>query len=208
MLPPPKKPVLALDAMGVLYAAGDDVADLLVPFVTKYGNGVSPSVIEREYLSASLGQIDSATFWKRVGVDPALEESYLSGHRLNDGVSELLASASQRFSRVCNLSNDVSEWSVRLRRSFGLDRAIDLWVISSDVGSRKPSPAIYLHLLDRLQVSPEKVVFVDDRPQNLDGAKQVGMQTILFDPMRQASNVVHHRVERLLDLLSLDLRRQ
>lgn len=204
MLAPEKKPVLALDAMGVLYAVGDDVADLLVPFVRKYGNGVSESVIEREYLSASLGEIDAATFWRRAGVEPTLEDSYLKGHKLNEGVAELLASASQRFSRVCNLSNDVSQWSVKLRRSFGLDRAIDPWIISSDGGSRKPSPEIYLHLLDRLGVSPERVVFVDDRPKNLDGARQVGMQTILFDPLGQALSSLHRRVERLRDLLSLD----
>lgn len=190
--------------MGVLYAVGDDVADLLVPFVRKYGNGVSESVIEQEYLSASLGEIDATTFWRRVGLDPTLEDSYLEGHELNEGVVELLARASQRFSRVCSLSNDVSQWSVKLRRTFGLDRAIDPWIISSDVGSRKPSPEIYLHLLDRLEVSPERVVFVDDRPKNLDGARQVGMQTILFDPLGQALSSQHRRVGRLVDLLNLD----
>jgi HAD superfamily hydrolase (TIGR01509 family) len=204
MLESAERPVLALDAMGVLYATGDDVVDLLIPFVSKYGNGASVDVIEREYLSASLGEIDATTFWKSVGVDPALEESYLSGHSLTAGAVELLETASQRFSRVCCLSNDVAQWSAKLRRSFDLEHAIDPWVVSADVGCRKPSAAIYWHLLDRLGVPAERILFVDDRPNNLDAARQIGIRTILFDPMDRTCRGAHRRIERLSDLLSLN----
>ena len=49
--------ILILDAMGVLYEAGDDVAELLVPFVGRHGRtGLSAEAIDRDYVEASLGQ--------------------------------------------------------------------------------------------------------------------------------------------------------
>jgi hypothetical protein len=41
--------------MGVLYEAGDDVAELLVPFVCKHGRAdLSAEAIDRDYVEASL----------------------------------------------------------------------------------------------------------------------------------------------------------
>ena len=49
--------MLILDAMGVLYEAGDDVAELLVPFVGRHGRAdLSAEAIDRDYVEASLGQ--------------------------------------------------------------------------------------------------------------------------------------------------------
>ena len=85
-----QRPVLTLDAMGVLYAASDDVAELLIPFARRCGSPVSDEDIEREYLAASPRDIDAATFWTRIGSDPKLEENYLAEHRLTPGVLSLV----------------------------------------------------------------------------------------------------------------------
>src|SRR5690606_13499370 len=54
----------------------------------------------------------------------------------------------------------------------------DTWVISHEVGLRKPDPAIYRLAADRLGVPPEACVFVDDLGGNLKPAAQLGMATI------------------------------
>jgi putative hydrolase of the HAD superfamily len=51
---------------------------------------------------------------------------------------------------------------------------------SSDVGVRKPDPAIYLELLRRVDRRPEQVAFVDDLPRNTDAAAARGLHPILF----------------------------
>jgi putative hydrolase of the HAD superfamily len=78
------------------------------------------------------------------------------------------------------LSHDVSEWARTLRERFDLHRFIDGFVISGDVGARKPDAAIFEHLLARMGVKADNVVLVDDRPRNLDAAAAFGFQTILF----------------------------
>jgi epoxide hydrolase-like predicted phosphatase len=55
----------------------------------------------------------------------------------------------------------------------------DAVVISAEVGLRKPEPEIYLFAAERLGVQPPECVFVDDLPQNVDGARAVGMEGIV-----------------------------
>lgn len=50
----------------------------------------------------------------------------------------------------------------------------------------KPDPAIYQLLIDRYSLCPEECVFLDDLPQNLLTASQLGMHTILFHNYEQA----------------------
>ena len=92
---------MALDAMGVLYEAGDDVADLLIPFVRQHGDrALADEDIERAYLAASLGKMDVETFWKQMGIAPELEDDYLSSHRLIPGTQEVLPALRRRFTRL------------------------------------------------------------------------------------------------------------
>ena len=194
--------ILILDAMGVIYRAGDDVAELLVPFVRHHGQtGLSAEAIEREYVAASLGRVDAATFWKGMGVDPALEDDYLAGHQLTEGTLEALPRLQQRFSRIACLSNDVADWSAKLRRRFGLEAWIDPWFISGDLGMRKPSPEIYQLAIKRLDVEPTDIVFVDDRLRNLDAAKALGIRTALLDVRGDMPDHPHRRIRQLADLL-------
>jgi HAD superfamily hydrolase (TIGR01509 family) len=189
--------ILVLDAMGVLYQAGDDVAELLVPFVRRHGTAsLSAEDVDHAYVAASLGQVEPADFWTRMGVDAAREDDYLAGHRLIDGTLDALPRLKARYGRLACLSNDVSRWSLKLRRRFGLEAWIDTWFISGDLGLRKPSPDIYRRAIGNLGVSPQQIVFVDDRPRNLDAARDVGLRTVLLDAGGTA--VSSHRTIRMV----------
>ena len=169
--------ILLLDAMGVLYQAADDVADLLVPFVRQHGNpDLTADAIDQDYVAASLGRMETPDFWQRMGVDALREDDYLASHRLIDGTLDALPLLKERFGRIACLSNDVSSWSLKLRQRFGLESWIDRWLISGDLGLRKPSPEIYRHAIGTLKARPEEIVFVDDRPHNLDAARDLGVR--------------------------------
>jgi putative hydrolase of the HAD superfamily len=59
-----------------------------------------------------------------------------------------------------------------------LAQLFDAWVISGEVGIRKPDPAIYALAAERLRLPPEACVFVDDLPGNLKPARAIGMATV------------------------------
>jgi FMN phosphatase YigB (HAD superfamily) len=195
--------VLLLDAMGVLYEAGDDVGQLLIPFVRKFGSShLSAEAIDRAYTDASLGKLDASAFWRLVEVEPALEDQYLSEHRLIEGTLEALARLKGRYKRISCLSNDVSGWSAKLRRRFGLKDWIDTWLTSGDLGMRKPSLEIYRCAVDRLNAEPEEIIFVDDRLRNLDAAKLLGIQTVHLSVENDAlTSPDHRRIRQLCELI-------
>ena len=58
--------------------------------------------------------------------------------------------------------------------------SFDITVLSCLEGTVKPERKIYDLALNRLGVSAEQTLFIDDKPENIDGAKQAGLQTILF----------------------------
>ncbi len=177
--------ILVLDAMGVIYSVENDDRDLLCPFVEEKGGTKDTSKIEMLYHAASLGNMSSAELWEAVGLDPGLEDEYLQRYKLTDGLTDFLEAVNSQGYEVWCLSNDVSEWSKKLRARFGSDRYIRGFVISGDVGVRKPEQAIFDHLIGQLTVSPRDAVFVDDQRRNLDVAAALGFNTILFVPSGQ-----------------------
>jgi len=172
---------LALDAMGVVFRAADDVAELLIPFVRSHGGVEDAGAIRSAYLEASLGAITADGFWRKVGLRPSLEDDYLSGHALTPGAREMLMLANDRDLPVWLLSNDVERWSRALRAAFAIERWLSGSVISSDAGARKPDVAIYRCFLRRSGYAAERVLFVDDRDKNVGAARAVGIRSLPFD---------------------------
>jgi putative hydrolase of the HAD superfamily len=62
---------------------------------------------------------------------------------------------------------------------FDLNALADVVVISSEVGIRKPSRGIYAIACERLGVTPEQAIMIDDLQQNLDGAARLGIAGVL-----------------------------
>jgi len=50
---------------------------------------------------------------------------------------------------------------------------------SYEIGMRKPNTDIYSYVLNQHQLQPKQTLFVDDNEQNLLGASQVGINTLL-----------------------------
>lgn len=49
---------------------------------------------------------------------------------------------------------------------------------SFEMGMRKPDPDIYEYVLEKHQLSRERTLFIDDSIQNIDTARQLGLQTV------------------------------
>ncbi len=194
--------LLALDAMGVIYAEADDGLNLLYPFIVEKGGCREIVEIIRLYNMVSMGRMSSAEFWRSAGVDPALEDEYLLRHRLSEGLLEFLEEMHSLGMELWCLSNDVSEWATKLRTRFELDRYFNGFVISGDTGSRKPDSAIYLSMLEKAGFQPCEVIFVDDRLRNIEAAARLGITGILFKPAPEDSQGHMHPIARTFGELS------
>jgi glucose-1-phosphatase len=55
--------------------------------------------------------------------------------------------------------------------------------LSYQINLRKPDPEIFRLVCSKNGLQPEKVLFIDDSPQHIEGAKSIGLQTLhLTDP--------------------------
>jgi len=77
--------------------------------------------------------------------------------------------------KVGLLSNSWAHTYPRAR----IDALLDPVVISGEVGLRKPHAAIYELALDRLGLTADQVLFIDDAEPNVLGARAVGLHALL-----------------------------
>ncbi len=152
---------------------------------------------------ASMGNVSAIEFWQGIGLDPLVEGEYLQKHKLTDGLIDFLEIVNSRGFEVWCLSNDLSKWSRKLRNHFRLDKFFCGFIISSDVGARKPDQAIFALLTRHLNISPSDTLVVDDQQKNLDTASALGFTTVLFAPAHDLTNERHKVAVTFNNLLLL-----
>lgn len=64
--------------------------------------------------------------------------------------------------------------------AFSFSTMVDGYVVSAFEKLKKPDLAIYRLLCERYNLKAEECLFVDDRQVNVDAARMVGMQSLLF----------------------------
>jgi putative hydrolase of the HAD superfamily len=79
------------------------------------------------------------------------------------------------------LNNEARETNEYRFEKFGLRNYLKVALSSCYLGLRKPDMAIYQAALDILGRPPERILFIDDRIENVAGAVNAGMKAIRFD---------------------------
>jgi FMN hydrolase / 5-amino-6-(5-phospho-D-ribitylamino)uracil phosphatase len=101
------------------------------------------------------------------------------GYRFLPGMRALLAALDGRLDRY--VASNYPVWIEELRAVFGLDACCEGVWASHHLGVRKPDPAFYRRLLQRIGHEPAACLFVDDREDNCAGAEAAGMLAHRFD---------------------------
>lgn len=83
------------------------------------------------------------------------------------------------------LSNMPTDMADHVREIFPWLAAFDHHIFSAEVRSAKPEPAIYRHAIEALGVAPPEALFIDDREENLAGARAMGMRGIRYQSVEQ-----------------------
>lgn len=88
---------------------------------------------------------------------------------------------------VSTMNNESDELNRHRIELFGLTDIFDAFLSSCWLGVRKPSRAFYDRVLSITQVKPAESVFIDDREQNLEPARILGMNVIHYISAEQMS---------------------
>lgn len=96
------------------------------------------------------------------------------------GMIELVSQLKNQYClQVAAVSNEGRELSVYRVQQFKLGTFIDFFVSSCFVHYRKPDADIYRIALDIAQVSPQQVIYIDDRAMFVEVAQALGIRGII-----------------------------
>ncbi len=98
----------------------------------------------------------------------------LRGRRHSDGTPGMYL--------LSNESRELMEYRIP---QFGLTGLFDAFLVSSYIGLRKPSAEFFQCALDISQRKPGQCVFIDDREENIAGARNLGIHGILMETPQQ-----------------------
>ncbi len=92
----------------------------------------------------------------------------------------LLPAIRKRY-KLAVVNNGTSLTLPKFKDKYHLDDIFDVFVSSAIEGVRKPDPRIYELATQKLGVKPEDCLFMDDSPENIDEASELGMATICWE---------------------------
>lgn len=85
------------------------------------------------------------------------------------------------------LSNTMEAHASVLKEK-GIYEGYDVVILSNEVGLRKPDQQIYKLTLQMLEVLPDEAFFIDDLPENINAANEVGIHGIQIESYEQVIN--------------------
>jgi epoxide hydrolase-like predicted phosphatase len=94
------------------------------------------------------------------------------------------------------LSNSFAGAREREQAAYGFEDLVDEIVYSHECGMIKPDPRIYSLACERLQSDPAQIVFLDDSEAFVEGARQAGIQAVLYQDNAQAIGDIENLLTR------------
>ena len=99
---------------------------------------------------------------------------------LNEPMVAWARSLHRRGVRTGILSNIGDRMETGIRKSFDWIGAFHHCTWSHQLKMAKPELAIYRHAAEGLETAPEHILFIDDREENIEAARAVGMVAIRY----------------------------
>ena len=168
---------------------------------------LSPQEVYARVFESSLepgydtGRITSREFYQRVTAHFGVTLPYSRFRDLwcdlfdpMEGMAELVQHLASRFPLLL-LSNTNSLHFAYIKERFGpILQPFRAFVLSYQVGSRKPEPAIYQSLIRQAGRPPEEILFLDDKLSFVEAARDQGLTAWQFHspPELQRQLARHH----------------
>lgn len=95
------------------------------------------------------------------------------------GMPELIHDLRARGVRVVGLT-DISPGHLALIAQYPAVKALEAVVASCQTTYRKPEPEAFRAALAAAGTEPEETLFTDDQPANVEGARKLGLQAVVF----------------------------
>ena len=76
--------------------------------------------------------------------------------------------------------SDVTQYQAEIVRKIGYYDLFSPVLLSYEIGVKKPNPEAFKILLEKLQKPASSVIFIDDKIENVEAARNFGIDSIHF----------------------------
>lgn len=98
-----------------------------------------------------------------------------------DGMSELLSHLKNKHGVRLFLLSNISNYFASHANEIPILKKLDGLVMSAPIGIVKPSYEIFDYICKKYDIVPSEAIFVDDRIDNIEGAKAYGINGYVFN---------------------------
>lgn len=190
---------IIFDCFGVL------TTDSWLPFKKKYF-GSYPELFEeagRLNILADSGKISEVNFISQIAELANLPfeqaDNEMKGNVTNNDLFDYIAryiAPNYMVGMLSNVSENFLD-SLFTPEKMSLFNSISL---SCDTGYVKPDKRAYISIVQALGLNVEDCIFIDDQPRYIEGARQVGLCSILYQDIEQMKT----ELEQLLEMSNTD----
>lgn len=186
----PKIKAIIFDLGGVVMSSGfiDLVRHYCAPCMSDEGQ----RAIKQLEHAFNLGQVTEPEFYERV---QQIFDVHLSQRQMHDFIVSHMKADKKllklipklKKAKVAVLSNSLGHLTAEAlrRRHIDTKKLFDQVFLSGKMHLAKPDRNAYGFVLRKLKVKPSEALMVDDRPENIKGAKRVGMHGIVYKNAEQ-----------------------
>lgn len=158
-------------------------------------SGLSPDIFDAHYwkyrLDYDRGTLNGRTYWQTFArdtgmaltperIDALIEHDVLMWASVDPVMLAWAARVQASGMKTAVLSNMGEELLAHMRKNFRWLEKFHYLTWSCELNLVKPLAAIYQHTLEKLDVRPEEALFLDDKVENVEGARQVGLNALVF----------------------------
>lgn len=124
-------------------------------------------------------------------------DEFWGGDRLDNDLVGFIQGLRDEYTTAL-LSNAWDDLRPLLENYWKIDGIFDHIFISAELKMAKPDPRIFQYVINELQQNPSEMVFVDDFVENIEAAREEGLNAIHFRSRNQA-------LFELAEYLNIDL---
>jgi putative hydrolase of the HAD superfamily len=163
------------------------------------------------------GTIDGPVYWRRIAkaaakeITPAQIDGLIAADiaiwmRANPVMMEWVHALKNHGMKIAVLSNMPIEISTHMRQYAPWFRDFDYVCFSAEVHLAKPEPAIFQACMKVVRARPEECLFIDDRAENVEAARALGMHGLQFvSVQRLAADIKHYNLPVPLGTVPTDV---
>jgi epoxide hydrolase-like predicted phosphatase len=134
------------------------------------------------------GKIDEDKFWNfakeelKITVDiDDIRSVFQNSYVMRQEVVDYVKKVRKAGYKTCVCSNNFPTRINALQKKLRFLDYFDTVVLSYQVGFKKPAKEIFQALINKSGFRPEEIVFADDNESRLTGAKELGINTFVYE---------------------------